>query len=63
MELLLKPCQNWGNGSVYKVLAAQVESELQNPSGKVAAHAWTPAPVKWRQDEPWDTGWPAWLNA
>jgi hypothetical protein len=34
MELLLKPCQNWGNGSVNKVLAAQVEFEPQNPSRK-----------------------------
>lgn len=34
MELLLKPCQNWGNGSVNKVLATQIELGLQNSSGK-----------------------------
>lgn len=38
MELLLKPCQNWGNGSVNKVLAAQVELGLQNSSGKQQQH-------------------------
>lgn len=65
MELLLKLCQNWGNGPTNKAFAHRYEFHLQNPSEKLGAvaHAWTPAPAKWRQDEPWDNGWLVWLNS